>query len=170
MIGSQAKWEFWAVPWVLRITGKGLLQRQFFWNESISKLEIERKFIVFYIKLLCICKLLVDHKFAAFHQVFSWISVGPSKCPIEKLIKLTRTFTVLVDQSLEDFHQLYSWTSLGSRNIKSTKWVVFKVIWQSKQFLEYPVISARGPSKTNFKKIKFSKQRYKNFSLFFKEH
>ena len=46
-------------------------------------------FIVFYVNIDSILQLLLGQRLAAFHhQLFSWISVGPSKCSIDKMIGL----------------------------------------------------------------------------------
>ena len=38
----------------------------------------------------------IDQRVTVLHQLFSWISVGPSKCPINKMIGLQDHLTVRV--------------------------------------------------------------------------
>ena len=50
------------------------------------KLGFVKKFIFFYVDLASIFLLLLDQRLSVFHQLFSWTSVGPSKCSIDKMI------------------------------------------------------------------------------------
>ena len=50
------------ISWVPRVVTKGLVQRQFFLNEPVSKQGIAKKFIVLLIELAYIYKLLVNHR------------------------------------------------------------------------------------------------------------
>ena len=66
-------------------TSRELFHRTFFANQSIFKLGVAKDLIVV---LACILLLLLDQRLAAFHQLFSGTSVGPSKSPIDKIIGL----------------------------------------------------------------------------------
>ena len=44
--------------------------------------------------LACFVKLLTDQGLTASHQLLSWISVEPSKCPMDKMIGLQGHLTL----------------------------------------------------------------------------
>ena len=50
------------------------------------KLFIVKNFIVLYVNLASIFWLLLDQRLTIFYQLLSWISFGPSKYPIYKMI------------------------------------------------------------------------------------
>ena len=54
-----------------------------YWN---LKLGIVKVFNVLLSKISLHYQTVIDQKLTVFHQLFSWTSVGPSKCPIDKMI------------------------------------------------------------------------------------
>ena len=54
------------------------------------------------------------------------------QCPLSKI---SLHYQTGIDQRRTVFHQLFSWTSVGP-NVRSTKWSVYKAIWECEQFLE----------------------------------
>ena len=83
IIGSQGHLTVSRVPWVPSVLAKNSITEVFFqinkfWNYALKKVPYPlSKISLHYVMVL-------DQRLAAFHQLFSWTSVGPLKCPINK--------------------------------------------------------------------------------------
>ena len=89
MIGLQDHLRVWAYPWVQHYIIQRLFQsyletpQQFFWKSLKIKIRHCRNFQFLLSKISLHYQ--TDWSEAVFHQLFSWTSVGPSKCPINKM-------------------------------------------------------------------------------------
>ena len=100
-------------------------------TEALSKLILSKwmnfqtshlkKLEMISIKLTCFFKLFQDQRIQAFYQLINWISVGPSKCPINKMIgsqghlTVWRVPWVLCEQAKSSLLKFFS------------KWIIFQI-------------------------------------------
>ena len=80
------------------------------------------------------------------------------------LNKISLYYQTVIDQRLTVFNQLFN--KLDRRNVRSTKWLVRKAIWESEQFPGCNMTSPRGSFKANsFKMNEFSYQPLKKLVM-----
>ena len=92
MIGLQGHPTVSGVPRVPWVLAKNSITETFF--QIFFEIMHSKKVHCLYANTASILWLLLDKTLAAFHQLFSWTSVGPLKCPIDKMIGLQGHQTV----------------------------------------------------------------------------
>ena len=78
----------------------------------------------FHCKISLYYQTVTDQRLTAFHQLFTWASAGPSKCPIDKMISLQGYLTIW------RVHWLH-WLTAPPLAIFS-KWIIFQITYCKK--------------------------------------
>ena len=83
MIGPQSQLRVWAIPWMPCVLSENSPQK-FFWKSWKFKIRHCKNFNCLLKKISLHYQTVIDQRLTVFHQLFSWTSVGPSKCPSDK--------------------------------------------------------------------------------------
>ena len=97
-VGLQGHLTVWAVPWLPCALAQNSFTEKFFQmknlyifsNKSFKKSHCAFSTISLHYQMV------IDQKLTVFHQLFSWTSVGLSKCSIDKMIDSQDHLIVLI--------------------------------------------------------------------------